>query len=54
MVFDRDGLRALIRTIPDFPKAEVQFGDVTLLLLDGAAFADAVVHWPISCPGSLT
>lgn len=32
-------LRALIRTIPDFPKPGVQFRDVTSLLLDGAGFS---------------
>jgi adenine phosphoribosyltransferase len=35
-------LRALIRTIPDFPKAGVQFRDITTLLLDGRGFAAAV------------
>ena len=35
-------LRALIRTIPDFPKPGVQFRDVTTLLLDAHGFASAV------------
>ena len=29
-----DDLKALVRTIPDFPKAGIQFRDVTTLLLD--------------------
>lgn len=35
-------LRALIRTIPDFPKPGIQFRDVTSLLLDGAGFSLSV------------
>ena len=34
-------LRALIRTIPDFPKPGIQFRDITTLLLDPAGFAAA-------------
>ncbi len=37
-----DDLRALIRTIPDFPKPGIQFRDITTLLLDPAGFALAV------------
>ena len=37
-----DDLKALIRTIPDFPKPGVQFRDITTLLLDPAGFAVAV------------
>lgn len=37
-----DDLKALIRTIPDFPKAGIQFRDITTLLLDAAGFAAAV------------
>lgn len=39
---DHDDLRALIRTIPDFPKPGVQFRDITTLLLDPAGFAAAI------------
>ena len=46
-------LRALIRTIPDFPKPRIQFRDITTLLLDGPGFrttidrlALAVAHTP--------
>ncbi|WP_375396044.1 adenine phosphoribosyltransferase [uncultured Sphingomonas sp.] len=34
-----DDLRALIRTIPDYPHAGIMFRDITTLLLDGAGFA---------------
>ena len=37
-----DDLKALIRTIPDFPKPEIQFRDVTTLLLDALGFAAAI------------
>ena len=37
-----DELRALVRTIPDFPKPGIQFRDVTTLLLDPAGLASAV------------
>ena len=37
-----DDLRALVRTIPDFPKPGIQFRDVTTLLLDGRGFGLAV------------
>lgn len=35
-------LKALIRTIPDFPQPGIQFRDITALLLDGPGFAEAV------------
>ena len=35
-------LRALVRTIPDFPKPGIQFRDITTLLLDGSGFARTV------------
>jgi adenine phosphoribosyltransferase len=35
-------LRALIRTIPDFPKPGIQFRDITTLLLDADGFAAAI------------
>ncbi len=37
-----DDLAALIRTIPDFPHAGIQFRDVTTLLLDGPGFAASI------------
>lgn len=42
MIGEHDDLKALIRTIPDFPKPGIQFRDVTTLLLDGAGFAAAI------------
>ena len=38
----QDELRALVRTIPDFPKPGVQFRDITTLLLDSGGFARTV------------
>jgi adenine phosphoribosyltransferase len=37
-----DDLKALVRSIPDFPKPGIQFRDVTTLLLDGRGFGLAV------------
>lgn len=37
-----DDLRALVRTIPDYPKPGVQFRDITTLLLDGAGFRTCI------------
>ena len=37
-----DDLKALIRTIPDFPKPGIQFRDITTLLLDPAGFAATI------------
>jgi adenine phosphoribosyltransferase len=37
-----DDLKALVRTIPDFPKPGIQFRDITTLLLDAAGFAATV------------
>jgi hypothetical protein len=37
-----DDLKALIRTIPDFPKPGIQFRDITTLLLDARGFAATV------------
>jgi adenine phosphoribosyltransferase len=49
-----DDLRAMIRTIPDYPKLGIQFRDITTLLLDGSGFAatiarmaDAVTDTPV-------
>ncbi len=42
MIGEHDDLKALIRTIPDFPKPGIQFRDITTLLLDPAGFAAAV------------
>ena len=37
-----EDLRALIRTIPDFPKPGIQFRDITTLLLDPDGFRTAI------------
>lgn len=37
-----DDLKALIRTIPDYPKPGIQFRDITTLLLDGPGFRAAI------------
>lgn len=37
-----DDLKALIRTIPDYPKPGIAFRDITTLLLDGAGFRTAI------------
>ena len=34
MTSANDDLKALVRTIPDFPKPGIQFRDITTLLLD--------------------
>ena len=39
-----DDLKALVRTIPDFPKPGILFRDVTTLIGDGPGFAAAVGH----------
>jgi adenine phosphoribosyltransferase len=42
MIGEHDDLKALIRTIPDFPKPGIQFRDITTLLLDAAGFAASI------------
>jgi adenine phosphoribosyltransferase len=37
-----DDLKALVRTIPDFPKPGIQYRDITTLLLDRVGLAGAV------------
>lgn len=39
-----DEIKALVRTIPDFPHAGIQFRDITTLIADGEGFA-AAVDW---------
>ena len=38
MIGSNDDLKALIRTIPDFPRPGIQFRDITTLLLDAGGF----------------
>ena len=42
MTDNNSDLRALIRTVPNFPKPGIQFRDITTLLLDAAGFASAI------------
>jgi adenine phosphoribosyltransferase len=42
MITGNDDLKALIRTIPDFPKPGIQFRDITTLLLDAGGFAATI------------
>lgn len=39
-----DDLRKLVRTIPDFPAAGIQFRDITTLIAHGAGFAATIDH----------
>ncbi|MEP2735090.1 MAG: adenine phosphoribosyltransferase [Erythrobacter sp.] len=39
-----DQLRTLIRTVPDFPSAGIQFRDITTLIGDGAGLRASVQH----------
>src|SRR5687768_12620524 len=50
---DNDDLKALIRTIPDFPKPGIQFRDVTTLLLDSKGFGAAIERLAARSPGSI-
>lgn len=42
MIAGNDDLKALIRTIPDFPRPGIRFRDITTLLLDASGFAAAI------------
>jgi adenine phosphoribosyltransferase len=42
MIGSNDDLKALIRTIPDFPRPGIQFRDITTLLLDSKGFDSAI------------
>lgn len=48
---DNDDLRALIRTIPDFPKPGIMFRDITTLLLDAQGFALSIERMAASVDG---
>ena len=39
-------LKALIREVPDFPKAGILFYDITTLLKDKRGFAALIDAWP--------
>lgn len=53
MTSANDDLKALVRTIPNFPKPGVQFRDITTLLLDGRGFAEAIDRLAENVPGSV-
>ncbi len=46
-----DDLKALIRTIPDFPKPGIQFRDITTLLLDAQGWATAIARMVAAVKG---
>ena len=48
-----DDLKALIRTIPDFPKPGIMFRDITTLLLDANGLAQAVERMAAAATGSI-
>ena len=52
MAGDNADLKALVRTIPDFPRPGVQFRDITTLLLDGAGFARAIERLAAAVDGT--
>lgn len=39
-----DALKALVRTVPDFPEPGIQFRDITTLIGDGEGLASSVHH----------
>lgn len=48
-----EDLRALVRTIPDYPKPGIQFRDVTTLLLHAEGFAAAIEALAESVPADV-
>ncbi len=46
-----DDLKALIRTIPDFPKPGIMFRDITTLLLDARGLAETVKRMAAATDG---
>ena len=46
----RDELKALIRTVPDFPAPGIQFRDITTLIADGRGLAASIAHMAQMCP----
>ncbi|TPG54839.1 adenine phosphoribosyltransferase [Sphingomonas glacialis] len=50
---DNDDLKALIRTIPDFPKPGIQFRDITTLLLDAHGFAQTITRMAATTLGPI-
>lgn len=50
---DNQDLKALIRTIPDFPKPGIQFRDITTLLLDPQGLAQSVERMAAATTGPI-
>ncbi|WP_265530073.1 adenine phosphoribosyltransferase [Sphingomicrobium marinum] len=53
MTSANDDLKALVRTIPDFPKPGIQFRDLTTLLLDAAGFRATIDRLVASVDGKV-
>jgi adenine phosphoribosyltransferase len=49
---DASGFRAVIRDVPDFPKAGIVFKDITPVLADGALFRQAILAFATEVTGS--
>lgn len=49
----REEIKSLIRTIPDFPAAGIQFRDITTLLADGRGLAASIDHLAQIAPGGI-
>ncbi len=52
-IVDNDDLKALIRTIPDFPKPGIMFRDITTLLLDAQGFAACIERMAAAVNGPI-
>ena len=50
---NNDDLKALIRTIPDFPKPGIMFRDITTLLLDAQGLAETVRRMAAAVDGPI-
>ena len=50
----REELKALIRTVPDFPAAGIQFRDITTLIADGRGLASTIDHLAELVPAGTT
>lgn len=49
----RDELKALIRTVPDFPAEGIQFRDITPLIADGRGLSAAIDHLAEIAPAGM-
>ena len=53
MIGSNDDLKALVRTIADFPKPGIQFRDITTLLLDPRGYAQAIERMAAATRGNV-